>query len=160
MLREYVDLYYTGDVLAYYCLHFDHLARAAESGLYDCLAHPDIVKNVFPAKWKPMQILDRIRSSLDRIAKTGVAMELNTSGLDKQFPEMNPGRMMLQEMCERSIPVVIGGDAHVPNRAGENFGLALRTLQEVGYTHVHIVLQRKKQPIEIKAALATLREND
>jgi hypothetical protein len=41
---------------------------------------------------------------LDRIAATGVAMELNTSGLNKSYSEMNPGLEMLRMMAERKIP--------------------------------------------------------
>ena len=57
-----------------------------------------------------------IRRCLDRIAATDTAMEINTSGLNKLYPEMNPGPQMLAEMCERGIPVVMGADAHDPVR--------------------------------------------
>ena len=42
-------------------------------------------------------------------------MELNTSGMYKVVAEMNPFRDMLREMRRRSIPVVIGSDAHEPS---------------------------------------------
>src|SRR5436190_370480 len=74
-----------------------------------------------------------LKKSLDRIAATGVAMELNTSGLNKALPEMNPGLKQLALMRERGIPVVIGADAHRPERVGDNFDLAIGMLREVGY---------------------------
>jgi histidinol-phosphatase (PHP family) len=92
--------------------YFDHLAVAAESGLFDCLAHPDLIKNYRCESWDFREMQPSIESSLDRIAKTGTHMELNTSGLNKVFPEMNPSQDMLQLMQERGIPVVIGSDSH------------------------------------------------
>lgn len=72
--------------------------------------------------------MDDIRRSLDRIAATGVAMEVNTSGLQKRVPEMNPLPDMLREMAVRGIPVTLGADAHVAGRVGANFLPALRLL--------------------------------
>ncbi|MEZ4580079.1 MAG: hypothetical protein R3A10_00245 [Caldilineaceae bacterium] len=75
------------------------------------------------------QLQDRIGATLDRIAATGVAMELNTSGLQKRIPEMNPARTILVEMRARGIPVMLGADAHVPERVAADYvpaGVAAR----------------------------------
>jgi histidinol-phosphatase (PHP family) len=155
-LLDYRREYFTGDVFAYQQLYFDHLAQAAETGLFDTLAHPDLIKNMPPAAWKFDRIEPFIAKSLDRIAATGVAMELNTSGANKAYPEMNPGPRMLVMMCERDIPVMIGADAHVPERVGDGYVTALQTLREAGYTHVHVTLERKRRAIEIDVALESL----
>ena len=95
--------------------------------------------------------------ALDRIAKTGVAMELNTSGLQKAISEINPSPTMLGMMRERGIPVVLGSDAHVAHRVGDGYANALRTLQGVGYTEINFFLERKRQTVPITAALASLK---
>ncbi|HEY5793325.1 MAG TPA: histidinol-phosphatase, partial [Chthoniobacterales bacterium] len=110
-MGDYRKRFFTGDVFAYQQLYYDHLARAAETGLFDTLAHPDLIKNEAPAEWIFPRIRPFVERALDRIAATGVAMELNTSGLNKLLPEMNPGIPQLRLMAERSIPVVIGADA-------------------------------------------------
>ena len=133
------------------------MAEAAESGFFDTLAHPDLIKNHAPEEWIISRILPFMEKALDRIAATGVAMELNTSGLNKAIPEMNPGRTQLELMHERNIPVVIGADAHRPARVGADFEKALRLLQEVGYGEVSFFLDRKRQTVPIEAALASLR---
>ncbi|HYG74128.1 MAG TPA: histidinol-phosphatase [Planctomycetota bacterium] len=156
-IRDYQVLYLKNDVLEFQRIYFDHLAMAAETGLFDTLAHPDLVKNCHPRRWNVEAVLSDIRKVLDRIAKTGIAMELNTSGLNKDVPEMNPGRVMLLEMHARKIPVVIGADAHRPERTGADFELALRTLREVGYTHSSVFLERgKRTDIPIEQSLASL----
>jgi len=156
-MAQYRELFYTGDPFAYQRTYFEHLAEAAETGLFDTLAHPDLVKNEAPDAWDLPRIQPTIERALDRIAKTGVAMELNTSGLNKALPEMNPGEAMLRMMQARGIPVVVGADAHRPERVGDRFDEALRTLARVGYRDVSFFLERRRRDVPIADALASLK---
>ena len=64
---EYKLLYLEGSTrLEYEKSYFENLARAAQSGLFDCLSHPDIVKIVHPAQYKVEDHRDTIRRALDR----------------------------------------------------------------------------------------------
>lgn len=157
-IGEYRKLYFTGDIFLYQQLYYDHLALAAETGLYDTMAHPDLIKNEAPAEWLFPRIKPFIERSLDRIAATGVAMELNTSGVNKALSEMNPGLEQLALMQERGIPVVLGADAHRPSRVADGFETALEMLREVGYQEVSLFLERKRQTIPLDVALASLRQ--
>ncbi|MEX2043891.1 MAG: histidinol-phosphatase [Opitutus sp.] len=154
---EYRARFFRGNWFDYQQTYFAHLADAAETGLYDTLAHPDLVKNDSPRDWQLDRIEPFIQRALDRIAKTGVAMELNTSGIHKPFPEMNPGGRILQLMLERGISVVLGADAHRPGRVGEGYDAALRQLKALGFREVSFFLERKRQAVGIDAALASLR---
>jgi len=153
----YKERFFKGNQFAYQRLYFDHLAQAAETGLFDTLAHPDLVKNEAPEEWDFTRIKPYIVRALDRIAATGVAMELNTSGVNKTLPEMNPGPAQLALMQERGIPVVIGADAHIAQRVGDGYEAALKLLQEAGYTKVSYFLDRKRHEVPIAKALASLR---
>jgi histidinol-phosphatase (PHP family) len=155
-IKEYRLRYDQGDWSAFHRQYFLSLAEAAETGLFDTLAHPDIVKNLGSAEWNLDRLWPDILRCLDRIAQTGVAMELNTSGLNKVFPEMNPGIRMLAAMFERSIPVVVGADAHVPQRVGDGFLQAYQILEEVGYREVSYFLERKQKRLSIKEAANSL----
>ena len=86
-------------------------------------------------------------------------MELNTSGLMKALPEFNPGNEMLALMKARDIPVVIGADAHRPDRVGDNYVEALNTLAAAGYRDVNFFLERKRQTVSIEAALTSLQRD-
>lgn len=156
-MRDYRALYYRGDLAAYQEIYYDHLARSAESGLFDTLAHPDLIKNEAPALWDFEKVRPAVMRALDRIAATGVAMELNTSGRFKALPEMNPSLDQLKLMRERDIPVVIGADAHTPLRVGDGYADALRLLQAAGYEDVSYFLERKRRAVPIAEALASLR---
>lgn len=155
-LGDYRARFFHGDWFAYQQIYFDHLARAAETGLFDTLSHPDLIKNESPAEWDFARIQPFIERALDRIAKTGVAMELNTSGVNKAVREINPSPTMLGLMRARGIPVVIGADAHRPTRVGDGYADALRTLQAAGYAEVSYFLDRRRQTLPIAAALASL----
>jgi len=151
-LAEFRQRYWTGDALEFQRTYFRLLAESAETGLFDCLAHPDFVKNETPEDWQPQRIWDDICQALDRIAATGVAMELNTSGKNKTIPEMNPFAGMLVQMRQRSIPVVVGADAHRPERVGDGFSEALDLLQQCGYQHVSLYINRTRRDIPIPIA--------
>ena len=148
-LPQYQERYFSGDIDAFQRTYFEHLALAAETGLFDTIAHPDLVKNTDPTAWDIDRAMDFIGPVLDRIAATGTAMELNTSGLGKLVAEMNPGRTILGAMQQRGIAVVLGADAHQPHRVGADFDLALDTLSMVGYTQVSLFLDRQRRDLAI-----------
>ena len=150
LTKEYKAKYLEGSTrLEYEKSYFENLANAAETGLYDCLSHPDIVKIANPKQYDVADHLDTIKRSLDRIAATGIAMELNTSGLNKSYPEMNPGDVMLREMALRGIPVVIGSDSHDAHRVGADFEVALANMQNAGYERVSYFIDRKRYELAI-----------
>ncbi|MFZ9683378.1 MAG: histidinol-phosphatase [Cephaloticoccus sp.] len=157
---EYRERYFTGDWFEYQKTYFTHLAESAETGLFDTLAHPDLVKNEAPEEWDWARIEPFVQRALDRIAATGVALELNTSGRQKAIPEFNPNPSMLRLMRERDIPVVLGADAHRPGRVAEGYEDALAALTAAGYTEINFFLDRQRQTVAIPDALASLRPVD
>jgi histidinol-phosphatase (PHP family) len=159
MLKEYRKRYDNGDPVKFQETYFTHLADAAETGFFDTLSHPDLVKNIYPHDWDVKRAMPFIEKNLDRIAFAGTAMELNTSGELKTIAEMNPGPQILKAMCERDIPVVIGADAHVPERVADRYEKAMDVLESVGYKEINFFLNRERQTVSIKAARAGLKKN-
>lgn len=157
-IAEFREKYWQADEVEVQRTYFRLLAKSAETGLFDSLAHPDLVKNHTSNVWIPSVILDDIRSALDRIAATGVAMELNTSGLMKTIAEMNPFPEMLREMAARKIPVTLGADAHQPDRVADGYEDALALLASSGFTHINYFSERKRCEVPIPDALASLVE--
>ena len=156
-LKIYQERYFHGDDVEFQKQYFDHLAQASETKLYDTLSHPDLVKNVAPEFWNVDEMLPHIQRALDRIAKAGTAMELNTSGLLKAIPEMNPAPEILREISSRGIPIVIGADAHIPERVADNYETALDLLEDSGFQNISFFLDRKRQEVSIDDARASLK---
>jgi histidinol-phosphatase (PHP family) len=147
-LCDYQARFFKGSIEQFQLTYFEHLAMAAESGLFHALAHPDLVKNCFPEKWDYSKLRARIMPYLERIATTGISMELNTSGVYKALSEFNPGPAMLCDLKMLGIPVVLGSDAHDPRRVGEGFNEALKSLQSAGFTEVRAIILGK--PLDTK----------
>ncbi|MFC1960299.1 histidinol-phosphatase [Chloroflexota bacterium] len=158
-LLGYWRPYHNGDPVAFQRTYFEHLAMSAESGLFDCLGHPDQIKNVPPTEWSLDRIMPDIIRALDRIAATGVAMELNTYGLHRQIKEMHPAPAMLVAMKKRDIPIVLGSDAHNAQRVAADFENALDLLTATGYTTVTYFLKRQRHTVALDTARASLRNS-
>ncbi|MEM8781874.1 MAG: histidinol-phosphatase [Planctomycetota bacterium] len=158
-LPEYREAYWMGDPVAFMHCYFEHLAQAAESGLFDSLAHPDLVKNMVSRSWKPGGVVPLVSNYLDRIARTGVCMELNTSGRYKPVPEFNPGSAMLRAMRQRDIGVTVGADAHQPWRVADLFEEAYDTLRDAGYTDACLFAGRERYTIGLDEAHASLKSD-
>lgn len=156
-IREYRERFWKNDPLTFQQGYFRHLADAAETGLFDSISHPDLVKNQFPDSWEFEAVADVVGEALDRIKATGVAMEINTSGIHKTVPEMNPGQSMLELIVERGIPIVLGSDAHHPKRVGAQFVDALANLAEVGGQKVSYFQERRRVDLPIKEVMASLK---
>jgi histidinol-phosphatase (PHP family) len=154
--QAYKERFFRGDLLTFQKTYFTHVAESAETGLFDTLAHPDLVKNFHPTLWDFERLSEHLERCLDRIAKTGVAMELNTSGLNKAISEFNPGPEMLNLMRERNIPVVLGSDSHTPRRVAADFDRALDALEDAGYSKVSCFLGRKRHDFPITEVRTTL----
>lgn len=155
---DYQTLYFEGDWFEYQKTYFEHIAMAAESGFFDTMAHPDLIKNLAPHEWKLERIWPSILRTLDRVAEAGCAMEINTSGVNKTVPEMNPGPAILREMAQRKIPVVIGADAHVPERVGDGYEEAMDLLEEAGYEKISYFLERVRHEIDLDVARQSLKK--
>ena len=152
----YKEKFFSGNIHKFHQSYFEHLAMTAESGLFNCLSHPDLIKNMHPNEWQVLNLMDDIKRNLDRIANTGVAMELNTSGLHKRVKEMNPGTEILAEMGQRNIPIVLGSDSHSPDRVGADFVRAMDMLEEAGYQELTYFTNRQPNQISLKSAYNSL----
>jgi histidinol-phosphatase (PHP family) len=155
-IDEFRRRYWTDDSVEVQRIYFRLLAQSAETGLFDSISHPDLIKNFTSKSWNPKAIMDDIRAALDRIAATGVAMELNTSGVNKTISEMNPFPAMLVEMRSRNIPVTLGADAHQSDRVADGYESAMTILAECGYEQVSFFLNRKRHDVSIDAAQKSL----
>jgi histidinol-phosphatase (PHP family) len=124
--------------------YFDTLARAARSGLFDSLSHPDLVK-IFGER------VDRFdyTAIADAIAEAGVAVEVSTAGLRKPVGELYPHPDLLAACRERGVPVTTGSDAHVPELVGRDFDRARELLRRAGYETVTVFERRRgrQEPI-------------
>ena len=114
----------------------------AESGLFDILAHPDLIKKF---GYKPSGDLRRYyEPAIDAIASSGCAIEINTAGWHKPCKEAYPEIDFLDFAFSAGIPLVISSDAHHPNEVARDFDQAIAMAKQAGYTETLLFDQRQR----------------
>lgn len=114
--------------------YFNWHHQGVEAGLFDIIAHTDVIKWHFSA-FTPL--IEELSAKLyDAAAKAGMAIELNTSGMRKKPGEMYPSRRILDLAFQRNIPVVPASDAHSPEEVAYGFREAKNILTDCGYTEI------------------------
>lgn len=103
----------------------------AESGKVDVLAHVDLIK-VFGHRPDEAPI-DLYAPVVAGAARSGTAVEINTSGLDGLAGEPYPSPRFLQMFHDAGVPITLGSDAHRPEDVGHRFEEASQMAIEVGY---------------------------
>ena len=126
--------------------YFDELAAAAASGLFDSLAHPDLVKiwGARPERTVEEELHEQVA---DAIAASGVAVEVSTAGLRRPVGELYPDPHLLELCRGRGIHVTVASDAHVPRLVGCDFDRARELLRAGGYET--ITLFERRRPTQV-----------
>lgn len=133
--------------------YFETLGEAARSGLFDILAHPDLVKVWGAARPMPEGDLRRYYElAIDGIAESGVAVEVSTAGLRKRAREIYPAPAFLQMCLEAGAPVALSSDAHVPADVGAGYEQALELLDDLGVDELCVFERRARRMEPIGAA--------
>lgn len=125
--------------------YFRTAIEAVQTGLFDVLAHPDLIKKfgILPA----IDLSAYYAQLADAVARQGMAVEVSTAGLRKPIGEIYPTEEFLRACLERGIPVTLGSDAHAPEEVGYRFDDAVDLLRRVGYTEVSVLQGRKRSAV-------------
>lgn len=131
--------------------YFRTLGEAARSGLFDILAHPDLVKVWGRAdRERPLpegDLRHYYELALDGIAESGVAIEVSTAGLRKRAQEIYPAPAFLEMCLEAGSSIALSSDAHRPEDVGADYDRALELLESVGVTEL-CVFERRERRLE------------
>jgi histidinol-phosphatase (PHP family) len=126
-----VDRYEHADIDDMWVEYFDLVGDAAETGLFTIMGHMDLVKKFGYRATRTLDVeLDRL---LDRLARAGVAVEINTAGLHKPVKEAYPSPGILRKLREAGVPITFGSDAHRPEEVGRDFAHAVDLAHAAGY---------------------------
>lgn len=129
--------------------YFELLAQAAQSGLFDIIAHPDLVK-IWGRGRNPGGDLRRFyEPAADAIARSGVSVEVSTAGLRKPVGEIYPGSDLLALFSAHATPVVLSSDAHRPHELGYGYEQAVTYLRshDINQVAVYSGRARRLEPL-------------
>jgi histidinol-phosphatase (PHP family) len=126
--------------------YFETLGESARSGLFDILAHPDLVKVFGPTAPRPDGDLRRFyERAMDGIAESDVAIEVSTAGLRKPVREIYPAAAFLELCLEAGRPVALSSDAHQPDQLGHEYERAVEWLAELGVRETAVFERRRRR---------------
>lgn len=118
-----------------YRRYFEALGRAAASGLFDALAHPDLVKFLGGVvDWDREAFVDELGS---------VCLEVSSAGLRKPHGRLYPEADLLAAAREAGVGITLASDAHEPDNVGRDLEQAVEHARAVGYETVTLFEARR-----------------
>jgi len=133
------DVWRSGNPDKVWQRYFETLGEAARSGMFDVLAHPDLVKvwgKAAPVPERDPRFYYEL--AMDGIADSDVAIEVSTAGLRKPVGEMYPARAFLEMCLEAGRPVSLSSDAHTPDDLAYRYEEAVEYLESVGVEEIAV----------------------
>ena len=133
--------------------YFSHLIEGVQSGRYDSMSHPDVIRTYGVVQsFDPLLHEAVIRNFLQAINDQDICMEINTSGLNKGAYQIHPDPLIIEWASEQGVKLTIGSDSHEPCRVGEHFDEIQPWLRSKGFTKLHYFRGRRRQCIEMPGA--------
>jgi histidinol-phosphatase (PHP family) len=135
--------------------YFETLAEAARSGLFDVLAHPDLVK--YWGSGRPLPRSDprfHYEPAVEAIAEAGIAVEVSTAGLRKPVGELYPSAAFAEMCVEAGAPFALSSDAHLPEHVGYGYGRAIEFLERLGVGEICVFEGRDRRLAPLDGSVA------
>lgn len=126
-------------------MYFEALAESARSGMFDIIAHPDLVKywgNQRPAPDRDPR--HYYEPAIDAFLDAGVSVEFSTAGLRKPVGEFYPSPAFLEMIAEAELPIALSSDAHEPGDVGYRYSDAIETLRGAGIEQIAVFDRRRR----------------
>jgi histidinol-phosphatase (PHP family) len=121
--------------------YFTVWKKAAESGLFDVLAHPDYWRKFLNTARSEPAAFEEYGSvyleALRVLADEGVGFEVNTSSTKVGLTDFYPVQGFLRAACKVGVKTVtVGSDSHTPSTLGHLLDEAAANLRRAGFKSV------------------------
>jgi histidinol-phosphatase (PHP family) len=118
--------------------------RLAASGVFDVIAHVDVVKRFGDVPVTPPTHL--YEPVVAAAAATGTAVEVSSAGLRKPVGEIYPAPEFLKLFHLAGVPITLASDAHVAGDCGRDMDVVIKAARAAGYdTHLEFVERRRSE---------------
>ena len=135
-----------GDPDKVWARYFETLAEATRSGLFDILAHPDLVKVWGSGRPGPKRDPRfHYEPAVEAIADTGIAVEVSTAGLRKPAEEIYPARALAEMCVDAGAAFSLSSDAHLPEHVGYAYDQAVDFMGDLGITELAVFERRQRR---------------
>lgn len=140
--------------------YFANLEGLVACGLFDAVGHADTLLRGLPEDL----FLRRVEPLLTLLARSGMAFELNASGLRKsslapltghevQGLWSYPSKRLLPQLIAHAVPLTIGSDTHAPEDAGAGVAELMSELRPLGLGRISYYQGRRRIDVDIDTLL-------
>lgn len=146
------------DIESVYHQYFELSTQAAESRLFDIIAHPDLIKK-YTYELTPAVPFQMYKSSVEAFITTlinnGIGIEVNSKGLKRPFYETYPSKEFLKLYLSMAgsrgmAPIItVGSDAHKVGDFGYGISEMTKMLKDLHVEKLTSFSQRRKVPFRI-----------
>ncbi len=147
-----VQVFDPSEIDGRYTAYYRRVAELARSGLFDIVAHFDLVKKNGHRSSENDEVYEARETALSAIRNAGMSMEINSSGLRKKIAEIYPSEDILSLACELEIPIAAGSDAHAPGDVGADFDLVAGLLDKYAGGKVAVYRNRIRSEMSLGGA--------
>jgi histidinol-phosphatase (PHP family) len=136
------SIYEKWDTYDLYEAYYANVRKAALSGRFEVLGHPDLIK-IF-RRFPEEDITGMLEETADAVAESGIVVDVNSAGLRKPIGEIYPSRKLLEMFRRRGVPIILSSDAHAPGEVGMGYDKSLPLVRDVGYREVVTFRNRER----------------
>ena len=126
--------------------YWQNVRATANSGLFDFLAHLDLMKKVGLGQedlW-----VEEEKKTVETIRDAGVMVELNTSAF-KRGDEPYPSKRIMQMLADENVKVILSDDAHDVARLGADFDRTFDMAKACGIKNFYNDISDIKFPLDL-----------
>lgn len=138
-----------------YTQYYLDLKDMAETGLFNIVAHPDLIKIHTKADFdiwlEKKEATEIITDSLKAFKKAGMAMEISSAGLRKPCKEIYPGPKIMEIAQSLELPISFGSDAHCIKTPAYAFNELASYARAYGYSESLIFRKKKAFTLKFKS---------
>ncbi|MDQ6993049.1 MAG: histidinol-phosphatase HisJ [Mariprofundus sp.] len=146
-----IETWQQWDIEDAYCAYFELLGRSAESGLFDIIGHPDLIKKFGQRPPKnAYRVIEAEESMLQSVLKADIALEISSAGLRKPVGEIYPHSRIVKRAAALGIPFAFGSDAHSPSEVGHGMRECLSQLSSFDITEIASFKDRTRTMQQIR----------
>jgi len=117
-----------------YHRYFLLLGQSIESKIFDCVAHPDVIK-IFGHR-PSFDLAPTYCRIAQMLADNRVCLEVSTAGWRKPVNELYPHVEFLRVCLKAGVNITLASDAHEPAHVGHDFARVVPMLRDLGVQRI------------------------
>ncbi|MCY3772655.1 MAG: histidinol-phosphatase HisJ family protein [Gemmatimonadetes bacterium] len=129
--------------------YFRLLGQAVQTGCFDSMSHPDLIK--LRGHMPEGDVSDLYETFAEQVSgQEGLCVEISSAGIRKPVGRIYPERPLLEACARRGISITTASDAHFVEDIGRDFDQVKSLASACGYDEAMSFDRRRATPVPIE----------